>query len=105
MIEPLKIAFHRALLNIYQIAKKDLNYNANRFVQMLTSPDESIRTAKKFVLSSTASDGFSELWKRGRLDLTVEALVGYHSEFAVLFTDEERDAARKRLSQMGYNPK
>lgn len=103
-MEHLKLKFHRAMLGIYQTAKKDLGYNANRFVQMLTSPDESIRTAKKFVLSQSPSDGFSELWSRGRLDLTVEALVGFHEEFEPLFSEDELAAARKRLIDMGYKP-
>jgi hypothetical protein len=69
---------------------------------MLTSPDESIRTAKKFVLSPAPSDGFSELWRRGRLDLSVEALVGYRAEFTSIFTDFEIEAARSRLRELGY---
>ncbi|WP_284640790.1 hypothetical protein [Paenibacillus silviterrae] len=103
-MDELKLKFHRAMLGIYQTAKKDLGYNANRFVQMLTSPDESVRTAKKFVLSNTPSDGFSELWKRGRMDLTVEALVAYHEEFSPIFSDSEKNAARNRLLEMGYKP-
>ena len=103
-MEQLKLNFHRAMLGIYQTAKKELGYNANRFVQMLTSPEESIRTAKRFVMSQTPSDGFSELWKRGRLDLTVEALVGFNKEFEPLFSEDERNAARNRLINMGYKP-
>ncbi|WJH37118.1 hypothetical protein N6H14_16450 [Paenibacillus sp. CC-CFT747] len=103
-MDELTLKFHKAMLNIYQAAKRDLGYNANRFVQMLSSPQESIRTAKRFVVSPTPSDGFSELWRRGRLDLTVEALVGYHSEFESLFTEEEISAARNRLVKMGYKP-
>jgi len=104
MDEALKLKFHRAMLNIYHTAKKDLGYNATRFLQMLSSPDESIRTAKRFVLSSKPSDGFAELWKRNRLDLTVEALVAYETAYSQLFTDEEREAARARLTDMGYQP-
>ena len=47
------------------------------------------------------SDGFSNLWKRGRLDLTVETVV-LRPESSSLFTDEELDRARGRLEQFGY---
>ncbi|WP_179135858.1 hypothetical protein [Paenibacillus sp. 32352] len=55
-------------------------------------------------MSETPSDGFTELWSRGRLDLTVEALVGFHEEFKALFSVVEIEAARKRLIDMGYKP-
>jgi hypothetical protein len=47
------------------------------------------------------SSGFSALYERGRLDLTVEALVG-KPEFASLFTEDEIGTARQRLDQLGY---
>ena len=43
------------------------------------------------------------LWERQRLDLTVEALV-VDPRFAHLFTDEEREVARKRLDDFGHEP-
>jgi len=42
------------------------------------------------------------LWERKRLDLTVEALV-LHQEWNELFTETDREIARKRLSQYGFN--
>jgi hypothetical protein len=44
------------------------------------------------------SDGFAKLWERGRLDLSVEAVV-VQPRFAALFTEDEVDAARRRLDQ------
>jgi hypothetical protein len=41
------------------------------------------------------------LYERGRLDLTVEALV-VQPQFASLFTDEEIEIAGRRLDQLGY---
>ncbi|MCV7199821.1 hypothetical protein H7J74_25645 [Mycobacterium angelicum] len=49
------------------------------------------------------SDGFAALWERGRLDLTVEALV-VEPAFSDLFTDTEIDIARRRLEQFGFAP-
>ena len=47
------------------------------------------------------SEGFTALWERGRLDLTVEAHV-LSPDFSALFTDEEREIARNRLREYGY---
>jgi hypothetical protein len=44
------------------------------------------------------------LWERGRLDLTVEALVFDNAKFQSLFTAEEVEIARKRLVRYEYPP-
>ncbi|WP_432934699.1 hypothetical protein ACQPZZ_21440 [Microbispora sp. CA-135349] len=46
--------------------------------------------------------GLDALWERGRLDLTVEALV-VQPRFAELFTPEEVEVARHRLGQFGWS--
>jgi hypothetical protein len=51
----------------------------------------------------SVSDGFTALWERNRLDLSVEAVV-LQSRFASLFTDNEREQARARLQEYGYVP-
>ncbi|TVY08368.1 hypothetical protein [Paenibacillus cremeus] len=91
--------FHKEMINIYYKAKKETGYNATRYLQMLVSPEASLHTAKKFVSSSHPSDGYAELWERGRLDLTVEALVAYTPKFKQLFTEEEISFARSRLEK------
>jgi hypothetical protein len=50
------------------------------------------------------SDGFTALWERRRLDLTVEATV-LRKEFEPLFTPDELDTAGRRLEQYGYRPR
>ena len=60
-----------------------------------------IETARRLVSSTQPSQGFTALWERRRLDLTVEAQV-LRPEFTDLFTESERDAARSRLRQYGY---
>ena len=54
-------------------------------------------------LNCSVSEGYTALWKRRRLDLTVEALI-LQPQWDKLFTDEERDIARKRLQGYGYDP-
>jgi len=46
------------------------------------------------------SNGFTTLWDRKRLDLSVEAYV-LRPEYAPLFTEEERGIARARLMEYG----
>jgi hypothetical protein len=42
------------------------------------------------------------LWERGRLDLTVEAVI-LDSKWNALFSGEDRAAARKRLESYHYD--
>jgi hypothetical protein len=93
-------AFGRAMTEIYRRAKAEAGYNATLFLRML-SDHGPVDTAHRLINSSQPSDGFTHLWERGRLDLTVEAHV-LRPEFDVLFTDEERDACRARLSDYGF---
>ncbi len=58
-------------------------------------------TARKLLAAPAVSDVFAALWERGRMDLTVEALV-VEPEFASLFTEDELQIARRRLQQFGY---
>jgi len=62
-------------------------------------------TAKYLINSRKPSDGYTNLWERGRLDLTVEAMVMENSKWHELFTSEELDKARRRLTDYGYTTK
>ena len=55
-----------------------------------------VATARRLISSRTPSDGFTTLWQRGRLDLTVEQ-VGLDPAYEDLFTASERELARSRL--------
>jgi hypothetical protein len=95
-----RAAFERAMKDVYIRAKKEANYTATYFLTMLSTYG-GLETAHRLLASSEVSTGFTALFERGRLDLTVEALV-VRSEFAGLFTDDEIDIARQRLHQLGY---
>ena len=96
----LEINFHNAMVTIYQTAKKELNYNATRFLQ-LVSDNGGLRAAKQLIAVDGGTDGFEVLWEHGRLDLSVEALV-LEKEFRQLFTDEEITLCETRLTKYGY---
>ena len=92
--------FGKAMLSVYERAKAEAGYTPSFFLGMLSELGP-LGTARKLLHAPAVSDGFSNLWERGRLDLTVEALV-LRPEFSSLFTDEELDRARNRLEQFGY---
>ena len=88
------------MVSIYQTAKRELGYNATRFLQMI-SEQGGLATARQLLWDDKPSDGFTTLWERGRLDLTVEARV-LAPEFAPLFTEADLDRARDRLRAYGW---
>ena len=100
MASDAEAAFHKAMVAIYQTAKKDLGYNATRFLQMI-SDHGGLDAARQLLRAPAVSNGFTTLWEHHRLDLSVEAHV-LREEFRSLFTDEERDVASRRLRDYGY---
>lgn len=102
MTSDIELAFHRAMVAIYDRAKREANYSATRFVQMVASQG-GLKTARQLLHADTVSDGFTSLWEAGRLDLSVEAHV-LLPEYVELFTEAERRIARGRLAQYGYAP-
>ncbi len=94
--------FNAAMNEIYRLAKVEAGYNATVFLSMLAERGP-LETARFLIHTSKPSDGFTALWERGRLDLTVEAHV-LQDRFHELFTDEERDICRDRLAQYGWRP-
>ena len=91
--------FDQAMMQIYVQAKQQAGYTATRFHQMLTE-NGGVETARR--LLPQMSDGFTDLWRRNRLDLTVEALV-LESKWDDLFSDDERRVARSRLRECGMD--
>ena len=91
--------FDQVMMQIYVQAKEQAGYTATRFHQMLTEHC-GVETARR--LLPQMSDGFTELWQRNRLDLTVEALV-VQSKWDELFSDEERQIALSRLRDCGMD--
>lgn len=99
--ENLEGAFHTAMVDVYQRAKREAGYQATYFIQMV-SDRGGLATAQYLLHASGVSEGFTALWERRRLDLTVEAVM-LQERFAPLFSDEEREIARARLAEYGYH--
>ncbi|HEY4076268.1 MAG TPA: hypothetical protein VGM26_04970 [Rhizomicrobium sp.] len=93
--------FSEAMFEIYRRAKAEAKYNATIFLQMLTD-EGGLRTAKTLINAPKPSDGYTALYLRQRLDLTVEAVVTENPRWRQLFEPEELERAEKRLSAYGY---
>jgi hypothetical protein len=91
--------FANAMREVYRRAKVEAGYNATYFLQMLAEHGP-LDTAHRLIRASQPSEGFTQLWERGRLDLTVETQV-LRPQFHDLFSDEERDICERRLADYG----
>jgi hypothetical protein len=102
-MKDLEKQFDEAMLAIYKRAKTEAKYNATIFHNML-SERGGLMTAKYLINASKESDGYTALYLRKRLDLTVEAEVVENIKWHSLFEPEELAKARKRLVAFGYTP-
>ena len=96
--------FDEAMHNIYRRALAEAGYKASIFLNMLYE-HRGVETARRLIHASRVSDGYTALWERRRLDLTVEALVSDNGRWQPLFSAEELAICRKRLKQYEYVPK
>lgn len=92
--------FDQAMINIY-LEAKSIGYTPSIFHRMLTEHG-GLQTAKQLINAPNISDGYTKLWERKRLDLSVEAVVYENLEWHPLFTQEELDKCQKRLSDYRY---
>ena len=93
--------FNEAMLDIYRRAKAEAGYNATRFLTMVVERG-GLETARYLLHAATVSEGYTALWERKRLDLTVEAVI-LQPEWQSLFSDVDRHIAVNRLREYGYS--
>jgi hypothetical protein len=91
--------FDRRMVGIYERAKTEAGYHATYFLRML-SEHGGLETARRLVGSGQPSEGFTSLYLKHRLDLTVEHLM-LEEEFSDLFSVELTEIARDRLRDYG----
>ena len=100
-ISELEASFDAAMMDIYKRAKSEAGYTASIFYDMLLRK-RGLLTAKQLINDRKESTGYTALWERDRLDLTVEAVVYDNSQWHPLFDDDELEKARFRLEKYGY---
>jgi dTDP-4-dehydrorhamnose reductase len=93
--------FTGAMLDIYRRALTEARYRAAIFFNMINDQG-GYEAAMTLIHAAKPSDGYTALWERHRLDLTVEALI-LRPEWGDIFTDEDRLAAYKRLESYHFS--
>ena len=63
--------------------------------------EEALSSARRNLSGGKVSDGFWDLARMGRLELSLEALA-VDSRFTALFTDDQANTALSRLLEAGY---
>ena len=99
--EALISQFDEAMFSIYERALSEVRYRASIFFRMLDE-HRGLQTARILIHSSTVSEGYTSLWKLGRLDLTVEAVIHDNPKWHPLFTKEELAICKQRLVDYKY---
>ena len=104
MPNDLEVQFNEAMLDIYRRAKSEAKYNAQRFLQMVVDHG-GLEAARMLIHSDTVSDGYTALWERGKLELTVEAMIIETPRYHSLFTPAELETCATRLGNYNYKSK
>jgi hypothetical protein len=99
--DALVAAFDEEMFRIYERAHSEAKYTATRFLHMLYE-HRGLETARILLHSATVSEGYTALWERGRLDLTVEAVIHDNPRWRPLFSEEELAICSKRLKDYRY---
>lgn len=95
--------FNQRMEELYLAGKKEARFSAPLFGELLKEHG-GIETARRFIHSPDFAPGFTALWERKRLDLTVEAVIVEEPRWHPLFTAEELEICRSRLKEYGYPP-
>jgi hypothetical protein len=93
--------FEEAMVEVYRRALSEAKYKASRFLTMIHD-EGGLATAKYLLHAPQVSEGYTALWERQRLDLTVEAVILNEPRWHPLFTSEELELCRVRLLKYGY---
>ena len=93
--------FDEGMLNIYRRALTEAHYNASRFMQMLND-HRGVETARLLIRASTVSVGYTALYLRGKLSLTVEAVIYDNPKWHALFSPEKLRICESRLRDYKY---
>jgi hypothetical protein len=94
--------FDTRMQELHQAGKREAKYSAPLFAELLNEHG-GVETARRFIHSPDFARGFTALWERKRLDLTVEAVIVHEAQWQPLFTPEELEICRQRLKQYGYD--
>jgi hypothetical protein len=95
--------FDEAMHDVYVTAVREAKYTPHEFHRMLMERG-GLATARGLINRPKPSDGYTNLYIRGFLHLTVEAVIFDEPRWHPLFTPEELEICRKRLIAYQYKP-
>jgi hypothetical protein len=99
----LESKFDEVMHNIYVTSVREAKYTPHEFHRMLLERG-GIATARDLINHAKPSEGYTNLYLRGFLRLTVEAVIFDDPRWHVLFTPEELEICRRRLVDYRYGP-
>jgi hypothetical protein len=99
----LESQFDEAMHNIYVTAVREAKYTPHKFHRMLLERG-GIDTARDLINRAKPSDGYTNLYLRGLLRLTAEAVIFDDPCWHPLFTPKELEICRRRLVDYQYAP-
>jgi DNA-binding CsgD family transcriptional regulator len=98
----LEAEFHEAMLEIYRLAAEH-GYYATRFKQLVHNRG-GVGAVRWLLTKEDVHEELAMLWELGLLEYSAEAFV-LHEHFHPLFSETERQEARRRLDALGYSLK
>ncbi|AGM08379.1 hypothetical protein [Amycolatopsis keratiniphila] len=96
--------FTDEMYTAYRHLAKTINYRAKQFLEMVTMHGGVGAAQILLQRGRGTSDGFARLWEAQMLQWSVEASV-LKEKYVDLFTDEERETAKQRLEDHGFDVK
>jgi len=100
----IKDRYHSRCVRLIPDVQDVVRYRPNRFSEMIGSTGvEAVGATKTLIHNQKPSETFQNLAVEGRLDLTVEAIIVEEREWRDIFTEDDRNAARERLTKYGYS--
>lgn len=96
----LKNKFNEDVLQAVEDSKK-IGYVPARFIQMLQLNGNNAHEVVQDLVNRKVTDGLTTLCLKGRLDLSMEAII-IKPEYQELFSTETLNVCKKKLKSCGY---
>lgn len=100
MTNILKNKFNEEVLLAIEKMKKEEHYTPTRFIQMLQQAGNNAHEVVQRLVIKDVSLGLEKLWEKGRLELSMEAIMT-KPEYKELFSQEIIKICEKKLKQFG----
>ena len=92
--------FNQEVFEAVEESKK-IGYIPTRFIQMLQQANNNAVEVVQRLVIKEATSGLEKLWEKGRLELSMEAIM-IKPEYNELFSTEIVDVCKKKLKKFGY---